>query len=337
MRLSLAGAGYAAKVHALAAAEIPGATIAAVGTRSTGSAEEFAAELAAKPMSVDRLPAGGDAVVIATAPPNHAPLAIRLLNESTPVLIEKPLATTLYEADAIIAAAERSGAAACYAENLLFAPIIDLAVARRQALGPLDHLEVRMVQPAPFWGHFLEPLTAGGVLYDLGSHAVALLMVMAGDDAIEGVRARLVSSRDDGADDGAHVEVRFASRLIATIDTSWGGDVIDWSMQASSVAGVVRTELMPDLALEVDGEPVTLPEVDTAGDPRIYQLGYHAQLDGFCSVVARKGGRVCPVGFGRSVLEVLCAAYLSAGNDGEEVTLPFQGSRDLTPLQLWRS
>lgn len=336
--LSFAGAGWAARVHALAASVVPGVTIPVVATRSVASAEELATSVGAQPATADRLPGSADAVLIATPPGAHAELAVRLLAEGTPVLIEKPLAVTLAEADAIVAAAEGSGAAACYAENLLFAPVVDVALNRRPLLGALDHLSVRMVQPAPQWGHFLEPLTAGGVLLDLGVHAVGLAMVLAGDAPVA-VRARLASSRDDGADDVARLEIRFEGDLIAALDVAWGGEEVDWSAQASSPNGVVRVELQPSVAVEVDGESqpvpaVTLPE---GVDGRIHDLGYHTQLAGFCDVVARRGGRVCPVGFGRAVLDLVCAAYASARQDGEEVLLPFTGRRDLTPMQLWKN
>ncbi len=36
------------------------------------------------------------------------------------------------------------------------------------------------------------------------------------------------------------------------------------------------------------------------------------------------------------MLEVICAAYRSAGSGGDEVTLPFDGDRTATPLQLWK-
>ena len=163
-RLAIAGAGWAGRVHTLAASAVSGATVPLIATRSVGSAEVLASEIGARPVTADQLPGSAEAVVVATPPPDHAALAVRLLSAGTAVLIEKPLAATLTEADAIVAAAEATGAAACYAENLLFAPALDVAVNRRVALGAIDHLEVRMAQPMPTWGHFAEPLTAGGVL-----------------------------------------------------------------------------------------------------------------------------------------------------------------------------
>ena len=38
----------------------------------------------------------------------------------------------------------------------------------------------------------------------------------------------------------------------------------------------------------------------------------------------------------RDVLEVICAAYASAGDGGTEVPVPFAGDRTLTPMHLWR-
>lgn len=336
-RLALAGAGWAARVHALAADAVGGVSIPVVAARSTASAAGIAEMIGATPVVADALPGTADAVVIATPPASHAALAVRMLDAGRPVLVEKPLAATLDEADAIVAAAERTGVAACYAENLLFAPAVDVAVARAAALGPLDHLEVRMVGPSPGWGHFSEPLSAGGALFDLGVHALALAVVLAPGDEPVAVRARLASERDDGADDVARVEIRFASDLICAVDVSWRSDETEWSAQAASSAGSVRLELRPDVVVEANGDAVDLPGPTGTGemDERVESLGFRAQTEGFVAVVQRRGGRVCPVGFGRSMLELTCAAYLSAGRGGDEVLLPYDGPRDLTPMQLW--
>lgn len=337
VRIALAGAGWSGTVHTLAASVVPGVSIPLVATRSVGSAEVLASQIGARPVTADALPGSAQAVVVATPAAAHAELAVRLLAAGTPVLVESPLATTLVDADAIVDAAEASGTAACYAENLLFAPAVDVAVSRRGALGTLDHLDVRLSAPTPEHGHHAEAATAGGVLLDLGPHAVALAMVLAGDDAPAGVRARLASARDDGADDVARVELRFASDLIVPIDLAWGAETVEWGAQAASPAGTVRLDLQPQASVEVDGTAVALPAPHADVDARVSDLGYRSQMEGFAGVVGRTGGRVCPVGFGRTVLEVLCAAAASAGRGGDEVTLPFEGPRDRTPLQLWHA
>lgn len=337
--LALVGTGWAGRVHAIAASAAPNATVGEVAASTLGSAEVLAADLQVRAIIADRLPGRSQGVVIATPPSTHASLATRLLAAGTPVLIEKPLAATLGEADAIIAAADASGAAACYAENLLFSPVLDRARNRREALGTLRHLEVRCTQSTPDWGHFLEPLTIGGITFDLGPHAIAVALVLAGDDPVIAVRAKLGSSRPDGADDAAHIELRFASELIGVVDLAWDqpGVAPEWSAQVASDQGVVRAEFFPTASVEANGAAVELAgPPGELPDARLHDLGYLAQIDGFASVLAGRGGRVCPVGFGRAVLEIICAAYASAAHDGEAVELPFTGDRNLTPMQLWR-
>lgn len=338
-KLALVGAGWSGRVHALAIAGSRGASLATVSASTLGGAEPLAADLQVRAIATDRLPARADAVVIATPSTTHAALAVALLDGGTPVLVEKPLATTLADADEIVDTAERTGVAACYAENLLFSPILDRAADLRRPLGPLRHLEVRCTQPSPDWGHYLSPLPDGGVLLEVGPHAIAVAMVLAGDDPIIGVRAKLASSRPDGADDVAHVEMRHASELISVIDLAWGraDETTEWSAQVASDTGVVRVEFRPEAGVEVDGIPLAMaPAPEGLADPRLHELGYVAQVEGFAGVLARRGGRVCPVGFGRAVLEIICVAYLSAGRDGAAVELPFTGDRTRTPMQLWR-
>lgn len=348
-RLALVGTGWAGRVHALAAAST-GTSVVAIVDRTTVAATSLADAVDLPAYGVDDLHGdiGADridAAVIATPPATHAPLAGRLLTAGTAVLIETPLAATLAEADAIVEEATASSAVACYAENLAVAPAVDLASARRAELGALDHLEVRMSQPRPA-SDDPDRLAAGGVALELGVRAIALAVLLAHDEPVA-VRARLEAAPETGIDETeidevGRIELRFASDLIAAIDVSWRADTIEWSAQAASAQGVVRLELQPELVVEVDGEPVALPAPPPgrAGhasdiDPRIVDLGFHAQLDAFASVVAGRGGRVCPVGFGRSMLEVVCAAYLSAGRDGDEVLLADDVPRHLTPRQLW--
>ena len=109
-----------------------------------------------------------------------------------------------------------------------------------------------------------------------------------------------------------------------------------WDAQASSPDGVVRLELLPRPLLERNGVEVRLPPPPPDLPAPLVELGYLDQLATFAAEVA--GGRPPSVGvaFGRSVLDVICAAYASAGAGGAWVPLPFEGPRTRTPLQLWR-
>jgi predicted dehydrogenase len=209
-------------------------------------------------------------------------------------------------------------------------------------MGPLRHVDARMLQGRPDWGDFLTEGWGGGVLFDLGAHPLALVLLLAdalpgGTDQPRSVRADLEGEPDVPVDTRAAVTIDFASGLHARVETSWRDAVAVLDFQAASDDGVVRGELLPGPALERDGTPLALPGPRPGlPDPRLDQYGYVSQLEDFLADFA--AGTAPSIGpeLGRAVLDVTCAAYASAAADGRPEQLPFSGPRDRTPLQLWR-
>lgn len=111
-----------AELHALAAAAVPGASIAAVASRRRERAEDLAHRLGATACGLDELPAGAGAVVVVTPPADQVDRALFAVRAGAAVLLEKPLATTLAGADLLVQA-EGADASITYAENLVHAPV----------------------------------------------------------------------------------------------------------------------------------------------------------------------------------------------------------------------
>ncbi|MGB3410207.1 MAG: Gfo/Idh/MocA family oxidoreductase [Microthrixaceae bacterium] len=350
-KVALAGAGYVAVVHSLAA-QSAGMKVTAVASKGGTSARHLAGQLDARKVAVDALPAGADVLIVATPPDGHLALALAGLEAGATVLVEKPFTSTLAEADTLIAAldnipgprqgenrAERatpadSGRRLMCAENLLHSPLWVKAMELLPSLGPLGHLSLQTVQPPPDWGHFTEPLKNGGVLFDLGPHPIAMALGLAGANPI-GVSAELSSGRPDGADDRAELKLRFASGLVAELAVSWTAQDPYWGVQAASDSGVLRIELVPELSLEFNGDAVAIPHRHQPPDPRIESMGYVDQLLDLVS--DEDHGRGQSAGAARDVLEVIYAGYASAGAAGTEVSLPFTGDRTALPISHWRS
>ncbi len=339
--LAFAGAGHITVVHGLAARSVDGLTITGSRRGRRRRRRERAGQVGATACRYEDLPAGADVVLVATPPARHAADALQAIGAGARAIVEKPLATTLAEADALVTASAAAGHALGYAENLAFAPIIVAAIGQAGELGPLRHLEVRAMQGRPDWGGFLEAEWGGGALFDLGVHplAVALLLARADDRAggeVVSVRAELWGADDIEVDEAARMSITFASGLVATVEASWAADQPVWDLQAASDTGVVRAEMLPYLQLERDGEPVPLPPLPAGADvPQVHQFGYVAQLQDLLADFAAGREPIMSAEFGREVLELVCAAYASAGRGGEPVTLPFEGPRDRTPHQLW--
>jgi predicted dehydrogenase len=341
-RLAFAGAGHISVVHGLAARAVPGVTVTRVASRTPERAAERARQVGAAACAYDELPGDADVVLVSTPPGRHVADALAALSAGAAVIVEKPLATTLAEADALVAADEAAGGRTGYAENLAFAPVVLRATSLVRGLGPLRHVDARMLQGRPDWGDFLTEGWGGGVLFDLGAHPLAIVLLVAdaapgGRDSVTSVRGRLEGEPDVPVDTYAEVSLDFASGLHARVETSWRDQARVLDFQAASDDGVVRAEMVPNVAIEHDGVALPLPAPRPGvEDPRLDQFGYVAQLEDFVADFA--GGRVPEIGaaFGRLVLEITCAAYASAGAGGAPVDLPFSGPRDRTPLELWR-
>jgi myo-inositol 2-dehydrogenase / D-chiro-inositol 1-dehydrogenase len=338
---ALAGAGWMAAVHGLAVNALPSSRVVAVASRTAEAAARCAAEAGGRVVAYEDLPAGADIVIVATPPARHAVDALRAMAAGAAVVVEKPLCATLADADRLVRVVE-AGGVLTYAENLLFSDATAVALSEIATVGRLQHLTARALQPRPSWGDFTRHHWGGGVLFDLGVHPLALVVRAAGTARPVAVRARFDTSADIEVEDHARVALRFDDDLTAEVEVSWRHDTPVWDLQAASDTGVVRYDLLPELGLERNGEPVALPPLPTFEDddggppPQLLELGYVEQLrDAEAAWRAGRSTTVSDVHLGRDLLEIVCAAAVSA-RTGDEVPLPYTGPRDRTPAELWR-
>lgn len=126
-----------------------------------------------------------EAAVIATPNSLHGPQAIRCLSAGKHVLVEKPMATSVAECDAMIGAARGSGAFLMVAHCWRFRDEVR-AVQDRIAAGELGEIvKTRGYGVHAKWGPsgwFTDPrLAGGGALVDMGVHAIDTARFLLGD------------------------------------------------------------------------------------------------------------------------------------------------------------
>jgi myo-inositol 2-dehydrogenase/D-chiro-inositol 1-dehydrogenase len=334
--VAFAGAGWVTVVHGMAIDAFDDLRVAHVASRHRDRAARRAEQIGAVAVGYDDLPAGDGLVVVATAPPAHRSEAERAVAGGAAVLVETPLAATLADADALVVLAGHGRVA--YAENLVHSPGVAAAVGACRRIGDLTHLEVRFGQGRPEGG--LDRTSAawgGGVLFDLGVHALALALLMAAPARVTAVTAQLLRGDGMEVDDDATVTLTFESGLSAQVRATWRAAAPMWDAQAASATSAVRIELVPHPTVELNGTPLRVPRPPTGlATDQLHHLGYLDQVSTLVADVA--AGRTPRVGpaFGRVVLEILCAAYTSA-RTGEPELLPFTGPRHRTPVELWAS
>ncbi|WNB86876.1 Gfo/Idh/MocA family oxidoreductase [Cellulomonas sp. ATA003] len=124
-----------------------------------------------------------DAVYIATPPDSHADYAIRVAAAGKPVYVEKPMARTSAECEAMIDAADRAGVplfVAYYRRTLPRFTAVGTLLADG-AIGTPRAVSVRLQRPAPTSPDGVLPwrlrpeVSGGGLFVDLGSHTLDLL------------------------------------------------------------------------------------------------------------------------------------------------------------------
>ena len=157
-----------------------------------------------------------DAVDICLPTPLHREAAERALAAGKHVLLEKPIALTLEDADAIVAAAQRADRVLMVGHVLRFFPAYAELRRRVQAgeLGRLRALTAQSLSAAPDWAQWLtDPVLSGGVAVDLMIHDLDQANLLLGP-------ARRAYARPVGADGGGALAIVEHERGTAVLEGS---------------------------------------------------------------------------------------------------------------------
>jgi predicted dehydrogenase len=210
MRVAVVGVGHLGKHHARILATEPGVELVAVVDTNRARAEEIAAAHGTQALtSAADLAGKVDAVSIAVPTEQHLAVALPFLQSGVPVLVEKPMARSLDEADAMIAAAQASGVALAVGHTERFNPAVDVA---RAMLHDPRFIEVHRL------GTFPERSLDIDVVFDLMIHDldVVLSLVHSEVESIEAVGVPVLTGRVDIA----NARLRFANGCIANLTAS---------------------------------------------------------------------------------------------------------------------
>ena len=210
LRVAVIGVGHLGRHHARILSALPGVELSAVVDINRARAEEVAAANHTRPLFDSReLQGQVDAVTVAVPTELHAAIATGFLRAGIPVLVEKPIARSLQEADQLIAAAAESGVALAVGQTERFNPAV---VAARPLLTDPRFIEVHRL------GTFPERSLDIDVVFDLMIHDldVVLSLVKADVDSIEAVGVPVLTGRVDIA----NARLRFANGCIANLTAS---------------------------------------------------------------------------------------------------------------------
>lgn len=358
IRVALVGCGKVAGIHADALAGLPEAEFVAARDVSAGRADQFAAKYGVKPftdLAKMLREAAPDAIIVGTPHPLHAEAAITAAAAGVHVLVEKPLAASLADCDAMLAAARASGITlGVISQRRFYEPVqrmkraIDAGKIGKPALGVFIQYSWRdaaYYTSDPWRGKW--DTEGGGVLVNQSPHQLDILLWLMGPAAeVTGFWANLNHPTVE-VDDTAVASIRFANGGLGSIVTSLsqkpgiytkvhvhgdnGASVgVETDRGATFIAGVSQIAEPPLTDLwTVPGEENRLAAFQSADRTAFNSVRaniyYHQlQIADFLRAI-REGRKPLVTGEdGRAVVELFSAIYQSS-RERRAIALPASG------------
>ena len=208
-------AAFARAIRELRIAEVSGIWS---SEEDQGRRDRFAAELGLEIFpsaeeTIDR----SDALMVTTTTNEHLPFALLALSRHKPVFVDKPLATNLADASAIVEAARLNDAALMSCSVRRYTPPF-VSIAEQVRSGGAG----RPIQAVRFEPHGVSPgdwqdrvETSGGLIFNFGIHVVDTLQLVLGPKAAEvHAFADKLEFKEVESHDTAVLTVRFANGAV---------------------------------------------------------------------------------------------------------------------------
>jgi predicted dehydrogenase len=236
-----------------------------------------------------------DAVVVATPVVTHAELARRVLAAGKHCFVEKPMAQSVEDAEAVVEAARESGRVLMVGHLLEYHP----GVEKLKAL--LDDGELGDVRYV-----YSNRLNLGqlrrdeNALWSLGAHDVSVLLHLAGEEPYE-CRAIGESYMREGVEDVVFCYMRFPSGLAAHMHLSW----LDPNKERRFT--VVGSQKM-----------ATFDDMEREHKVTVYDKGFDESYSSYGEYIMRSGDMYSPRVSNEEPLRIECRHFLDRVRDGAE-------------------
>lgn len=356
IRVGLCGTGYIGNIHAEAIKRNQKTELAAVcETFDKRRGQEFAKKHKIPKVYNDIAKMAKDPSLdlIYLCVPNylHCHYMLTVAAEKKHVFVEKPLCTTLDEADKMIASAKKNKIKFFYGENLCFAPKFARLkeLIEEGSLGKPFYVRHRESHGGPHAKWFYDiRLSGGGAMMDMGCHGIEFARWLLGKPKIKRVLASLgtyIHNKITKGEDDSVLLVEFEGGARAVIENSWalrGG--LDDRAEVQGTEGVAFCDLVYGSAMRVFtatglGYAVEKAETTKGWNFVIYRedemYGYPDELANIVDAIENDTPPKETPEDGKIVLETMMAGYLSA-KLGRWVNLPAKLPRNKKPYQLWK-
>ena len=291
-----------------------------------------------------------DMVILGVPNHLHCELAVKIARAKKHVVVEKPLCLSLEEADIMIETCKKNQVKLMYAEELCFAPkyVRLKSLLDEGALGYPVLFKQSEKHDGPHAAHFYDvEKSGGGVMMDMGCHAIQFFRWLNPEASIVSVYSHMqtaVHKDKTIGDDNSVLILEFSNGVTAIAEESWikkGG--MDDKAEIHGSEGVAYADVLQGNSILTYSEKGIGYAVEKAGNTKgwsftmyeeLWNYGFPQEMAHFVNCVKNDLTPLVTGEDGRAVLEVLFAAYASAG-EGKKIMMPFKTDAK-KPYLLWK-
>ena len=281
LHIGVVGVGVMGSNHARVLADLPGVKLVGIADPDRKQRDFVAGALdCAGFADIEGLLAHGvDAVTIAAPTHLHRDLAIACTSHGVHVMVEKPIASTVDEGRAIIAAANRAGVTLMVGHVERFNPAVE---AIKDAIRGEDILSIAITRVGPFPPR----MSNVGVVIDLAVHDIDLIRWFTESEIVD-VQPQVRSAVAE-REDIALLQFRTASGVLAHINTNWLTPFKARSVTVATKNKYIMGDLLTRQVTECFGF-----QPDGSYSMRHLSVGYaeplRAELQAFASAIRSEG------------------------------------------------
>ena len=244
VRVLLVGAGNMGTAHGRAYHHLDGFELVAVVTRGDSGAR-LAAELGGVPHHRDLAGAMAatrpDAVAIASFTETHVPYATAALEAGCHVFVEKPLAATVAEAEALVELAAAGGRALVVGYILRHHPSWRTFIELARTLGKPLVMRMNLNQQSfgPEWATHRAIMATTSPIVDCGVHYVDVMSQMTGAAPVRvhAIGARLSDQLEPGMYNYGQLQVVYDDGSVGWYEAGWGPMMSETAFFVKDVVG----------------------------------------------------------------------------------------------------
>ncbi len=317
IRVGVIGCGAISHSHLRSYAKSGRARIVAVADPLQAAAEARAREYDARAYTdyADLLRAEElHAVSICTPPPSHRAITEHAAARGLHVLCEKPLAMSVAEGEAMVAAARRARVLLLTAFcNRFYTPITKAKEwLDAGKLGPLHHLRLRFGGVELMAGTWLaDPAQGGGLLWESGQHYVDLFRHLVGEMKNIYAKGGTLAQDIPGTDTVAFM-AESVDGVVGTLEASWSSPHGEKRVEIYGERGAIVIDFLTGRSRFSLDHVTERLETDRGGHDRFY-----LEISHFLDCVA---GKAAPLATGEDGVEAM--RLIEAARQSIETGLP---------------